>query len=338
MTLSAYLDLTVAQAEQQWREIVTRPDLTSGPASGQGRVNHLPVETLLAGAVRLVANVRAGGGDRKFPSPVPELARLFRRKPNAVASKVQNLSGVPGRNRGAATDIELGRLLAASPATLAELYRTVLAAARNLGIGADRLPDFLGIEHHPGSVVLLGQDELREDDLQAALERELPALLPEHEPTDSATERAFVQMLRIGQSAFASQVLRNYGGACTFCGFTLGDGLRPTLLRAGHIKPWRDSTDGERTDVANGVAACPTHDAAFDAGLMTLEPAGDHLTVTMSHRLRAAADRVPETARYFTGEGLRREIVLEPPTVAPSEKYLRWHRERIFTPMHAPSG
>src|SRR5690606_21640560 len=113
--LSAYLDLTIVQAEQQWRAILTRPDLAPGPAAGQGRVNHLPVETLLAGAVRLVANVRAGGGDRKFPYPVPELARLFRRKPNAVASKVQNLSGVPGRNRGARTDIELGRLLAASP-------------------------------------------------------------------------------------------------------------------------------------------------------------------------------------------------------------------------------
>src|SRR5690606_29447811 len=336
--LSAYLDLTIVQAEQQWREILTRPDLAPGPASGQGRVNHLPVETLLAGAVRLVANVRAGGGDRKFPYPVPELARLFRRKPNAVASKVQNLSGVPGRNRGARTDIELGRLLAASPPALVDLYRTILAAARNLGIGTDRLPDFLGVEHYRGTVVLLGQDELREDDLQAVLERELPALLPEHEPTDSATERAFVQMLRIGQSAFASQVLRNYGGACTFCGFTLGDGLRPTLLRAGHIKPWRDSPDGERTDVANGVAACPTHDAAFDAGLMTLEPAGDHLTVTMSHRLRSATDRIPETARYFAGAGLRRKIVLEPPTVAPSEKYLRWHRERVFTPMHAPGG
>ncbi|NNH51533.1 hypothetical protein HLB15_04535 [Promicromonospora citrea] len=96
MTLSAYLDLTVAQAEQQWREIVTRPDLTSGPASGQGRVNHLPVETLLAGAVRLVANVRAGGGDRKFPSPVPELARLFRRKPNAVATACGPPSCAPG--------------------------------------------------------------------------------------------------------------------------------------------------------------------------------------------------------------------------------------------------
>ncbi|MCP2267226.1 HNH endonuclease [Promicromonospora thailandica] len=179
-------------------------------------------------------------------------------------------------------------------------------------------------------MVLLGQDELREDDLQAVLERELPALVPEGTTTDSTTERAFVQMLRIGQSAFASQVLRNYGAACAFCGFTLDDGERPTLLRAGHIKPWRDSDDRERIDVANGIAACPTHDAAFDAGLMTLDPAGDHLTVSMSPRLRAAADHVPATARYFTGEGLRQKIVLTPPTVTPSTKYLRWHREHVY--------
>ncbi len=324
--LSPYLDITVAQAEQQWRDILARPALPEQ----HGQIDHSPVETLLAGAVRVVANVKAGGGDnRRFPFPVPELARLFRRKPNGVASKVENLSGVPGRNRGAATNIELGRRLAAEPDLVASMYRVVLAAARNVGIGADSLPDFLGIEHG-GWMVLLGQDEIQETDLQAAVEQAIGERRRLDLVADTATERALAQMIRVGQSAFASQVLRNYGDACAFCGFTLGDGRRPTLLRAGHIKPWRDSDDRERLDVANGIAACPTHDAAFDTGLMTLDTTASHLTVRVSSRLRHAAESNPATARYFTGEGLRTQVALDPPTVPPADRYLTWHREQIF--------
>ena len=326
MTLSDYLDITVAQAEQQWLQILARPE----PSPQRGRIGHTPIETLLAGAVRVVANVNAGGGGRKFPFPVPELARLFQRDPNGVASKVENLSGVLGRNRGATTDIELGRRLAAEPNLVARTYQVILAAARGVGIGTDRLPDFLGLEHG-GRMVLLEQDEIREDDLQTAVEQTLDERRYLSLDTCSATERALVQMLRVGQSAFASQVLRNYSDACAFCGFALGDGRRPTLLRAGHIKPWRDSDNRERLDIANGMAACPTHDAAFDTGLMTLDTAVDHLSVRVSSRLDAAAGQNPAAAHQFGSNGLRQRIVLTPPTVPPADKYLTWHRERIFT-------
>ena len=40
------------------------------------------------------------------------------------------------------------------------------------------------------------------------------------------------------------------------------------MLVASHIKPWKDSSPRERLDHRNGLAACPTHDAAFDAGLL----------------------------------------------------------------------
>lgn len=326
MTLSDYLDITATQAEQQWLEILARPE----HSRQRGQIDHTPVETILAGAVRVVANVKAGGGNRTFPYPVPELAQLFQRKPNGVASKVENLSGVPGRNRGATTNIELGRRLAANPDLVARTYRTVLAAARGVGIGTDRLPDFLGLERG-GWMVLLGQDEIGEDDLQSAVEETLDRRRQLFLDTDTATERALVQMLRFGQSAFASQVLRNYSDACAFCGFTLGDGRGPTLLRAGHIKPWCDSDNRERLDIANGIAACPTHDAAFDVGLMTLDTAPDHLAVRVSPRIRMAAERNPAASRQFAGDGLRRRIIITPPTVRPADKYLTWHRERIFT-------
>ncbi|RPF20382.1 HNH endonuclease [Myceligenerans xiligouense] len=326
MSLSDYLDITIAEAERQWLEILSRQE----PSENRPRIKHSPVETLLAGAVRVVANVRAGGGGgRNFPYPVPELARLFRRKPNGVASKVQNLSGVPGRNRGATTDIELGRLLASDPDLVASTYQVILAAARNVGIGTERLPDFLGLEHG-GSMVLLGQEEIDPHDLEDAVEQEIQQRRLEDLETDSATERALMQMIRVGQSAFASEVMRNFGDACAFCGFTLGDERRPTLLRAGHIKPWRNSDHRERLDVANGIAACPTHDAAFDTGLMTLDSAADHLAVRFSPRLASAVRENPATARHFTGDGLRQRIDLTLAVVTPADRYLAWHRERVF--------
>lgn len=40
--------------------------------------------------------------------------------------------------------------------------------------------------------------------------------------------------------------------------------------RASHTKPGKDSNPTERLDPRNGPAACPAHDVAFDAGLLTV--------------------------------------------------------------------
>ena len=51
----------------------------------------------------------------------------------------------------------------------------------------------------------------------------------------------------------------------------LEDGGELALLgQAGHIKPWKDSSAGERLDPRNGLAACPSHDVAFDTGMLTV--------------------------------------------------------------------
>ncbi len=46
------------------------------------------------------------------------------------------------------------------------------------------------------------------------------------------------------------------------------------LLRASHIKPWRDSDNRERLDVLNGFMLGPAYDAAFDAGLISFDDIG----------------------------------------------------------------
>lgn len=88
-------------------------------------------------------------------------------------------------------------------------------------------------------------------------------------PVDElTTERILEGVARIGQHRFAAGVLANCGGSCVFCGFKPAGLEGHRLMVPSHIKPWRESTDRERLDIANGLAACPTHDAAFDTGLL----------------------------------------------------------------------
>jgi putative restriction endonuclease len=56
-----------------------------------------------------------------------------------------------------------------------------------------------------------------------------------------------------------------------FCGLNPGPFGGKRMLLAGHVKPWKDSTSTERLDLTNGLAACPSHDVAFDTGLITVD-------------------------------------------------------------------
>ena len=46
------------------------------------------------------------------------------------------------------------------------------------------------------------------------------------------------------------------------------------LLRASHIKPWKDSNNFERLDPFNGLLLSPSYDAAFDGGYITFNDDG----------------------------------------------------------------
>lgn len=83
-----------------------------------------------------------------------------------------------------------------------------------------------------------------------------------------ATERQSIVLSRVGQGIFRKQLVEYWKG----CAVTGADCV--PLLRASHIKPWRDSTNGERLDVFNGLLLSPNIDAAFDAGYITFERNG----------------------------------------------------------------
>ena len=126
------------------------------------------------------------------------------------------------------------------------------------------------------------------------------------------TEKEALVKSRVGQGRFRDDLLRLWGGRCCVTGAEV-----PELLRASHIKPWRDSNHKERLDPFNGLLLSPTYDAAFDSGLITFNDRGRiHVSPVLDarnlERLGMSADAVVEG--------------IEPQHVA----YLRHHREVTY--------
>lgn len=90
---------------------------------------------------------------------------------------------------------------------------------------------------------------------------------------EGATIKEALTNARVGQGTFRAQVFTIWGSACCVTGSTTLD-----AIRASHIKPWRDSNNGERLDPNNGIPLIATLDALFDAGLITFAQDGKLLT------------------------------------------------------------
>ena len=77
------------------------------------------------------------------------------------------------------------------------------------------------------------------------------------------TFRSQLVKARRGQGVFRSNVLLRED----HCRVTKVD--QPRHLKASHIKPWREATDAERLDGANGLLLSPHIDHLFDQGFIT---------------------------------------------------------------------
>lgn len=82
-------------------------------------------------------------------------------------------------------------------------------------------------------------------------------------PILQTTKVALIES-RLGQGMFRTNQIRFWQGACAVTGLN-----SLALLRASHIKPWRDSNNAERLDVFNGLLLAANYDVAFDLGLIT---------------------------------------------------------------------
>lgn len=286
----------------------------------------MPVETILCYALFFVVDPHRyrGSNVAEAPSLVHGLASLFVRPPGSITAKMKNLDG--SMKHAGVHEWRFFSEMAADSSRFAPLYNRVLLAARDMGIGSNRLPDFLSLEGVE-DFDLLGQDELlglRTFDavveIRAAKKR--ARLLAD----EAETFRIAEQTVRMGQHRFAASVLANYAHTCAFCGFAPRSLPKHKLLIASHIKPWADSDDRERLDPLNGVAACPTHDAAFDSGLITVNGG---LRVHRAPPLESSSRVDPGVDRYF-GPALKQMLMVPDGAEPPGLSYLSWHAEHIY--------
>ncbi len=138
-------------------------------------------------------------------------------------------------------------------------------------------------------------------------------------PTGPTETQATVKVRR-GQQFFRQAVLTAYDVRCCISGINV-----PRLLIASHIKPWRNCSDGDRVSPRNGLCLSTLHDAAFDAGLITLD---EKLSVVLSNRLRSFFPQPALEQNFvpFAGQPIR----LPEKLAEPDGEFLRFHREEIF--------
>jgi putative restriction endonuclease len=159
---------------------------------------------------------------------------------------------------------------------------------------------------------LFTTDETKEVDF---LQRDKPRLIAPSGPTQI---EATVNVRR-GQQFFRQAVLNAYDIRCCISGINV-----PRLLVASHIKPWGKFPE-QRLNPRNGLCLSALHDAAFDAGLITLD---DALRLVLSKRLRKFFPQAALEQNFVPFEG---QPIRHPEKLAePDDDFLRYHRASVF--------
>ncbi|EIN00432.1 hypothetical protein WQE_15416 [Paraburkholderia hospita] len=132
-------------------------------------------------------------------------------------------------------------------------------------------------------------------------------------PTDAATTVNRLQEARLHQQQFRNALLLRWKGACAVTGIQ-----EPGLLRASHIKSYKDSTAHECRSPHNGLLLAAGLDALFDKGFITFDQQGK---LEMSELLSRA------TASAF---GLKPNMRLTDELSEDAQKFLLHHRKNVF--------
>jgi hypothetical protein len=83
------------------------------------------------------------------------------------------------------------------------------------------------------------------------------------------TDKESIVKSRIGQGKFRNGLIEKWKKC------SVSDVSDISLLKASHIKPWRDSSNFERLDPDNGLLLNPSLDHLFDSGLITFDIDGN---------------------------------------------------------------
>jgi hypothetical protein len=112
----------------------------------------------------------------------------------------------------------------------------------------------------------LSNDAEREE----RIERDLADSAPDLSKLEE-TERKTIVGARRGQGRYRNELLGLWSG-CAVTGCT-----EENILRASHLKPWRDSTNEERLDRFNGLLLTPNLDLLLDRCLISFTDEGTML-------------------------------------------------------------
>jgi hypothetical protein len=132
----------------------------------------------------------------------------------------------------------------------------------------------------------------------------------DHAPTGPTFREQLVRARR-GQGVFRANVLLRED-ACRVTRVS-----EPRHLKASHIKPWRDASDAERLDGANGLLLSPHIDHLFDEGYITFS--ADQALVIVPEVRHKLLDAWGIDAGVRVGEFTREQ-----------NSYLDYHRVNVF--------
>jgi putative restriction endonuclease len=122
--------------------------------------------------------------------------------------------------------------------------------------------------------------------------------------------------VRIGQSKFRKNVLRNFANKCALSGIS-----DASLLTASHIIPWSDRKDF-RGDISNGICLYVEYDAFFDKGFISFT---DDLEIIVTSDTSKCSSQLFEKLNTLRGRILR-----QPLNKPINKDYLDYHRRIVF--------
>ena len=233
---------------------------------------------------------------------IMDVASRMGRTPSSLAMKLSNLASLDPVQKARGI-----RGLSGASKQDREMWNEFHSNLNDLGPESEQLLHDLFTKDDDREVDFLGRDKVR-------LER-APKLTQPSGPTETVAS----VRIRRGQQFFRQTVLNSYCVRCCITGINV-----PRLLVASHIKPWRDFPQ-ERLDPRNGLCLSSLHDAAFDAGLVTLDSG---LRLLLSKELKRYFPLAILEQNFVPFEGLA--IRLPDKLAEPDPHFVRYHRTKIF--------
>jgi putative restriction endonuclease len=252
-------------------------------------------------ALNLYCKLPFGQIDEDTPLVI-EVASRMGRTPGSLAMKLGNFASLDPIQQ--ARGIKgLSRISKQDPIMWKEFH----ADLGHLGPESEQLLHDLFTKDDDREVDFLQRDTVR-------LERSSELIVP-----SGPTEATASVKIRRGQQFFRQTILNAYGVRCCISGINV-----PRLLVASHIKPWRDFPK-DRLNPRNGLCLSSLHDAAFDAGLITLDK---KYRLILSTRLKKYFPHTTLEQNFVPFEG--KPIQMPNKIAEPDSKILHYHRTGIF--------